>query len=665
AYIAFSALLEFWTGELDKKWVIINLMVVLGALAANITQLIYVANSPLAIGNGVLLLAAAFAFGAMLFAASHYKVMKEIASRLELNDANSKLVFLGIVFVAAAGVMAFTPLGSKVTSYLNYGLSFAKPDSAIMMTVAEESSASDAMDASSYGVFSYLLSPRNLLMLTALLAYLFMLITLWKKRHKKAALASLAILLFVFVFNTQFDELALAAATPLGLGGMASFVAANDIFYYMGLAIISTMVTYIFSDKKNQLPLLFILIFFPISFIGMHKTKYMVHLATSLPIAVGFLLFLLWELFEFFAHGGANEISAGFKKFGHIAVLAIAAILVLAQFANAVGSPMKVGCDETAWGKSLNSFTANIPTSISPVSSKINNLCYQRMGEDWRDAMTWMSINLEDDDRVLSWWDYGHWTTFLAKKKTVTDPGNAYPEYNQQVARALVNGPASELIDVMKYHNATYLMIDSELISKWGALNFLGSTYAGLYREPNPANNINVTPAADWTKGPGASTWELEHSFEFIYPTYTAEEGGQPVRMSCPGLIERAAYYSQLSGQLYCASAGANNTINLFLLRNAAGDQIQLKNPKVLQIGSGTPVAYSSIGTSGGTDVYINTNAAALNLNPDLETLSNGTKKSSLFNAPYVQLFFYEKLDGFELVHKSTNGGVKIFRRVA
>jgi hypothetical protein len=48
-----------------------------------------------------------------------------------------------------------------------------------------------------------------------------------------------------------------------------------------------------------------------------------------------------------------------------------------------------------------------------------------------------------------------------------------------------------------------------------------------------------------------------------------------------------------------------------------------------------------------------------------LETLSNGTKKSSLFNAPYVQLFFYEKLDGFELVHKSTNGGVKIFRRVA
>ena len=63
--------------------------------------------------------------------------------------------------------------------------------------------------------------------------------------------------------------------------------------------------------------------------------------------------------------------------------------------------------------------------------------------------------------------------------------------------------------------------------------------------------------------------------------------------------------------------------------------------------------------------MFIDTSAAMLNLNPDFETPSNGTRKSSLFDAPYVQLFFYEKLDGFELVHKSTNGAVKVFKLVA
>ena len=90
---------------------------------------------------------------------------------------------------------------------------------------------------------------------------------------------------------------------------------------------------------------------------------------------------------------------------------------------------------------------------------------------------------------------------------------------------------------------------------------------------------------------------------------------------------------------------------------------MQLKDPKLVQMGSGTP-SYSYIGSSGSASVFIDTNAGMLNLNPDLETISNGTRKSALFGAPYVQLFFFEKLDGFELVHKTTNGGVKIFKLV-
>jgi len=662
AYLFFASLMEFWAGELDWRWMAVNAMVVVGALAGNVLQLTYSAASPLGIYNGIQLLIAAFAFAALLFAAARYKILAKIRSALELSDGNAKLVFLGVGFVAFAGVMAFTPLGGKVVSYLNYGLNFATPNSAIMMTVAEENQATDAMDLSAYGVFSYLLSPKNLLMFSALLCYVIMFATLWKKNRKKIALASAAIVAFIFVFNSTFDPMMAAVAEPLGLSSMAKFIGENDIFYYLGLAIVSTVVTYVFAEKKNKLPLLFVLIFFPISFIGIHKLKYIAHLATALPIAVAFILFLLWELNEIFSHSFGHSAQT-MRKYSAWTILGLGAVLVVAQFAHAAGSPVRLGCDDTSWGKTLNGFTSGLGIPFVSSGSSVQNLCGQRIGEDWRDAMAWMSINLDDNDRVLSWWDYGHWTTFIAGKKTATDPGNAYPEYNQEVARALVNGPKEELVRVMKYHNSTYLMLDSELISKWGALNFLAGTFEGLYREPNASADYNVTPAIDWTQGTGRSTWEVEHAFEFMYPAYTANESGTAVAMTCPGLIPRQAIYSQLSGQIYCASLGQNSTINLFVLKSASGDQVQLKDPKILQMGSGTP-SYSYIGSSGSSEVFIDTNAVMLNLNPDLATLSNGTKKSVLFDAPYVQLFFYEKLDGFELVHKSTNGGVKIFRLV-
>jgi asparagine N-glycosylation enzyme membrane subunit Stt3 len=665
AYLFFASLMEFWAGELDSRWMAANAMVVLGALSGNVLQQAYSGGSPLNIFNGIQLFVASLAFAGLLFAAARYKVISRVRSALELTEGDAKLVFLAAGFLAFVAVMAFTPLGAKVGSYLNYGLNFAKPNSAIMMTVAEENPATDAMDLSSYGVFSYALSPRNLLMLSALLCYAIMFATLWRKDRKRLALLSAAIVAFVFVFNSAFDPMVQAVAEPFGLSSMAEFVGQNDIFYYLGLAIVSTVVAYVFADRKNKLPLLFVLIFFPISFIGIHKLKYIAHLATALPVAVAFMLFLLWELCEMLSHYFGSSAPRA-RKYSGWAVLALGAILVAAQFTHAAGWPVNVGCGPTGVTGVIYLVTYDLTKSINIAyaqPSSINGLCYQRIGTDWRDAMTWMSINLGQGDRVLSWWDYGHWTTFIAGKKTATDPGNAYPEYNQEVARALVNGPREELVRVMKYHNSSYLMLDSELISKWGALNFLSGTFAGLYREPDPAANYNVTPAADWTKGPGASNWEAEHAFEFVYPAYVAGEDGNATPMSCPGLISRQAVYSQLTGQVYCASPGQNGTINLFLLK-ATGDQVPLKNPKILQFGGGEP-SYRHIGRSGSTNVFIDQNAAMLNLNPDLETITNGTVKSALFNAPYVQLFFYEKLDGFELVHKSPNSGVKIFRLTA
>ncbi len=666
-YIAITSILEFWSGELEKKSVTVNLLTVSGAVLGNVVQNLYSGSPPFNLYNGVLLLLAALLPGLLLFYLSKHKLVEKVGESAGQSARNSKLIVLGSLLVLGALAYAFTPVGPNVSSYVGFTLSFSKPKDALLMTVAEEAPSSDAFDLSSYGFFSRSFSPKNLLFFSAIISYALMVTTLLGRKRKDLVLISLAIVFGVFVLNSVFDSLMSSVAGVFGLGQAAEFVAQNDEFYYMGLAIVSAVVTYLFSDRKNKLPILFILIFFPISFIGLYKLKYIVHLATALPVAVAFVLFTLWELVDSTASVLKSAPESAWHKYGRGAVLALGFLFAFFQLAHAAGSPVRLACDDGAAGKGLNDFTSQFSIPGYQASSTVYGLCFSRLDSDWLDVMGWMRANLGDKDRVISWWDYGHWTTFLAGKKTVLDPGNAYPEYDQQVANAFVDGSREDLIRVMKYHGANYAMLDSELIQKWGALNFLSGTYSGLYREPDPADNVNVTPAIDWRKGPGSSTYEADHAFEFIYTVYNIDPAtNQPARTNCPGLVPRQALYSSLTGAIYCISRGADGKPNLFVLSGASGEQAPLDDPQLVQMGSDSAVALSPISQQ--NNFYINTYPGAspymLNINPDLATLSNGARSSKLYTSNFVQLFFLEKLEGFELVHKTPNGRVKLFKLV-
>ena len=662
AYVVIAPMLDFLSGEIDSKMIFTAVFIAVSAVVCSMLLAIYTANSIFSLPNSVILFIGACIPSLVLFAISKFYFSKKFLHSDSKEARDAKLIVFAGLAVLMLAIFAFTPVGDKLVSYVNYTLSFSKPSSAIMMTVAEEAPASDAFDLSSYGFFHGLLSPSILLMFSAVLCFALMLLEAWKKKRKDIVMISLAIFVVVFVFNSQFDMVVTALADKIDLAQTAQYVASNDMFYYMMLALASTAGAYLLADKPNKLPMMMLLIFFPISFIGLSKLKYIAHLATALPIAVAFTLFMLWEFFDLALPVHAETLFS--RKNIHNAILSLGFLLCFFQFAYAVGSPMQPACSDSDWGKTLNGFTSTLAIPFYQAPSSVGQLCYSRLDSDWIDAMTWMRMNLGPNDRVESWWDYGHWTTFIAGKNTVLDPGNAYPEYNQETARALVDGPESELVRVMNYHGATYIMLDSELIQKWGALNFLGGTFSGLYREPNPASDYNVTPAIDWQNGPGKSKWELEHSFEFLYSVFTLDPAsGQAQHASCPGTIPRQMLYSGLTGSLYCISTGATGT-NLFALTSAGGDQIILKSPQLVQIGSDTQVSLSPL--SQGSSYYINTangySPLLLNLNPDFGTLTNGTMESKLYNSPYVKLYFGENLPGFTLEHKTPNGRVKIFK---
>ena len=77
--------------------------------------------------------------------------------------------------------------------------------------------------------------------------------------------------------------------------GMSALEISIDFFYYFGIAITSTITSFIYQQKKQRLPLLIILAFYSILYIGIGKTKYETHLALILPLAIAYILNALYQ----------------------------------------------------------------------------------------------------------------------------------------------------------------------------------------------------------------------------------------------------------------------------------------------------------------------------------------------------------------------------------
>ncbi|WP_319578647.1 oligosaccharyl transferase, archaeosortase A system-associated [uncultured Methanospirillum sp.] len=109
------------------------------------------------------------------------------------------------------------------------------------------------------------------------------------------------------------------------------------------------------------------------------------------------------------------------------------------------------------------------------------------MNDDWAGALTWLEKNSPDTEidylkiynkdgfsypnnsyGVLSWWDYGHWITYLAKRIPITTPfqNNVPP-----VAQFLVSTDEKSADSLAEKMGAKYVIIDYEMInSKYPSL---------------------------------------------------------------------------------------------------------------------------------------------------------------------------------------------------
>ncbi len=626
SFFLLHALVSYLREELDFRavaiYAIIALPGVLGALLFNfyrsgltlgIGNLMSNAGALFKLGTLQYLLIAAVAVAVFLLAVQQFVLprLRQVTPHPKPVSVAAMLIALAIVFIAVPAVPGM--LGD----FLNSSAGFARQGSALGMTIAEENATTPGLYFGAFGN----INPDVLLPAAALLISLFAFIKLLIAGRRIAAGAVVLGVLLITAFNSFTDSMLLWVANNLlsGYSLFTQFVTGNDLFVYMLVSIISLLLAMLLV-REDPIPseLLYLVIaIFPVAYIGLNKLKFMPHLALALAIAFPFALSMGLKIIQTLSTELKGESGRKIAVKAGLALIVIIGGLVLYAQSNTLDNSMA-------------------------------GLQYTRISSDWLSSYEWMRTAPSFDKsfctntygydcRVLSWWDYGHWTTFFGEQKSVLDPGNRYPDFNQGTARAFVQGNITDLLYTVRYHQATHILADAQLVQKWGALVFLSGTCAHSQYATCPEK-----PEIDYKNGAGRSTYEAEHYFEFL-----TSSGTCPAQLTGVAL---PAFKSSLTNAVYCF------TDTEYLLLTSQGIDPNFKR-KYKIIGRDTVDAARLEKDTAYLFGY--TQGQFINVNPDLTYVG---LNNTVIDSAFTRLFFFEYMPGMQLDHRSPSGEVKIFR---
>jgi asparagine N-glycosylation enzyme membrane subunit Stt3 len=258
-----------------------------------------------------------------------------------------------------------------------------------------------------------------------------------------------------------------------------------SLIFYFGSALVlgvTAIYLYIKYHKQNisgfeelQYPFIFLFVLFVLTlFTARSAVRLIMVLA---PIAPIFVAYILTELgFKMFYLFRNKDITAN-SNYKIFVVAAFSIIFILSFFA---GMTYFKGISQASYN--------NIPY-------------YYTM--QWQQAMSWVRENTPSDAVFAHWWDYGYWLQSIGNRPTVTDGGNAITWWNYLTGRYVLTGDnQKDALEFLYNHNASYLLVDSTDIGKYGAYAQIGSdaNYDRLSQGPitffSDSRNIQETKEA-------------------------------------------------------------------------------------------------------------------------------------------------------------------------
>ena len=695
-FIVLQALDYYMRGRNNQDFLLVSLLLVLGFFFGNAVEVIYSAGAGgianLMSNSPLLMCVAALAFA---YAAS------EAQHRFKVAQKKKIALLAGAIVLMAILILAPNPVGSFAKSQIKTYIGAADFNFPLQRTIAEQNQAGGSFESES-GFLA--LVPKNYIVASPSGPVQIAWNTFYGALDLVSSLFSLIGNLVLQLASSVFNAL---LGTYIETGAKDT----SMLFVFLILGCLGLVADFFLreGDERDEpsMPVLLLLLMLPIMYIGLNKIKFTIFVGIALVVAAvaavaSFERIVLFDLKRRKAQAGTVR-----KAFAAACVL-----LVLAEIAvpggyslmilgksfemryqdNSVQMMPKLAktCEglrqlgyydqelcaagyNESFADTINGQFNGKVCLVSQLSMKElipgNSTAEQeasgraragasfrcnRLGDYWVDSMEWIRNNLNDSDRVTSWWDYGHWINYFGDRKTVLRNEHASTGMIGRVAHDYILGSTQDLIESMNYFDSRYVLFDVELIGgdsfggKYGALNYLGCAHEG---------GTTVRQA------PGTSDCEFAHSPErlmipkVLLPStsciisesqqrsgvvaYLLTKSGmdQNKPAYCVGEVTLATG-EKLSATYYIDRKDANGDLVLskgFLRKIETGDQADLYE-----------VVYNELPVwPDGKGGFVG----------GMEDAKTAFYRSNLYKG-----FYLENLPGFDLVYKSKGGEVKIYR---
>ncbi|MGC8669889.1 MAG: hypothetical protein ACP5TL_01915 [Candidatus Micrarchaeia archaeon] len=407
-------------------------------------------------------------------------------------DSTFYLAWFILLIILIVAIIFATPIGRPLRSYINLSARFTTPSSPLFMTVQEfePSGLFYNFGASGFGALGYTFTTSNIntgiitsypiaLWLISAAAIVFILISIY--RGSKTGIFYLATSLpIMFAGFSEVKYLPHLGVVEIMLFGII-----------LGELMLLAQSNYKISEEKKSTEKILESTY--------KNHKIMFHSVLILGIFFLFgraAMYLLLLYFIAYLYLYKKERSKYLNYMIGISILLTIISFLSPQFVLGESAPL------------LQTFSASYTySSTSPslacaqIYSTRNSVGYDmfcnQVPSYWLSATAWMRQNVGPyAPRILSWWDYGDWINWFGNSNAVIRGDNSVYKEDYATAANLVLGPSynytpAALANYMNTNQTKYLLVDTGIIEKWQALDFLACI------------NINATSEA-FAKAQGA-----------------------------------------------------------------------------------------------------------------------------------------------------------------
>ncbi len=368
------------------------------------------------------------------------------------------IIIIGLIFVI------FTPLGTPLRKYINLSARFTTPSIPLFMTVQEfiPTGLSYNFGANGFGTIGASIAGQPVLVWIV------------------CALGLAMVLSAIIYRKSRTGILYISIVGPLMFAGFSEvkYLPHFGVAYIMLIGIIIGELAYLIEAEFSISKLKSSKVLSPSVY-----TNHRLAMALLISAAMFFMFGILSPL-ALIAYIVYGYIKRGKYDNGYTILIAFAIFMIIIAFiwhTFIFGENLSI-IDAFKAAALYSSSPSSACTTMSNNNNGIGvNLFCNTIPQYWLNAMSWINANVGPTEaRVLAWWDYGDWINWFGNSNAVLRGDNAVATEDYAVAAQYVLGNSSKYnatpSSLLKYMNANqskYVLFDQDLISKWGALDFL------------------------------------------------------------------------------------------------------------------------------------------------------------------------------------------------